>query len=314
MNRALRCEERGSEGLAAVRIVACQQCQTQLDVSDIRTKSVRCRCGEIVENRALDGLDLQVCRCSACGAGVAEGAERCDYCGSEIILNRRNLSLICPSCYARNADNDRFCSGCGGHFAPVQMDEDGAELLCVDCEMPLQPRMVGDVRISECPACNGIWVPDDRFDRLMAGALEARKKADSAALRSLDPRTRGANPASQRVQYRDCLVCKQQMRRRNFRKTSGVIIDCCNSHGTWLDADELERLAGFLLSGGRPMAEWYLQNESAKTENLAVPRPLTDMASLTFELGSSTRRSQRIREKQPEGLGLIAKIFSELLD
>lgn len=39
------------------------------------------------------------------------------------------------------------------------------------------------------------------------------------------------------------------MGRRNFRKRSGVIVDQCHEHGTWLDAQELERIAGFVLSG-----------------------------------------------------------------
>jgi Zn-finger nucleic acid-binding protein len=40
------------------------------------------------------------------------------------------------------------------------------------------------------------------------------------------------------------------MQRRNFQRSSGIIVDVCRRHGTWLDADELERIAGFLL--GRP--------------------------------------------------------------
>ena len=104
------------------------------------------------------------------------------------------------------------------------------------------------------------------------------------------------------------------MRRRNFRKTSGVIIDCCNSHGTWLDADELERIAGFLLSGGRPMAEWYLQNESAKAENLAVPKPIEDMAPVREAFATVERTRKSARAQQSEGLGLMARIFSDLLD
>ena len=40
------------------------------------------------------------------------------------------------------------------------------------------------------------------------------------------------------------------MLRRNFRRSSGVITDVCRDHGTWLDADELEQIAGFILSGG----------------------------------------------------------------
>jgi Zn-finger nucleic acid-binding protein len=39
------------------------------------------------------------------------------------------------------------------------------------------------------------------------------------------------------------------MARRNYRKKSGIIIDTCSEHGVWLDADELEQIAGFILSG-----------------------------------------------------------------
>jgi Zn-finger nucleic acid-binding protein len=39
------------------------------------------------------------------------------------------------------------------------------------------------------------------------------------------------------------------MARRNYRKKSGVILDTCSEHGVWLDADELEQIAGFILSG-----------------------------------------------------------------
>ena len=50
--------------------------------------------------------------------------------------------------------------------------------------------------------------------------------------------------------------------RRNFRKTSGIFIDRCHEHGTWLDADELEEIAGFLLSGGRPGAEEAMRQQA----------------------------------------------------
>jgi hypothetical protein len=44
------------------------------------------------------------------------------------------------------------------------------------------------------------------------------------------------------------------MHRRNFQKSSGVIIDRCSTHGTWLDSDELEQIAGYILSGQTPSA------------------------------------------------------------
>ncbi len=40
------------------------------------------------------------------------------------------------------------------------------------------------------------------------------------------------------------------MQRRNFGRRSGVIVDWCASHGTWLDAHEMEDIAAFVLEGG----------------------------------------------------------------
>jgi Zn-finger nucleic acid-binding protein len=178
--------------------------------------------------------------------------------------------------------------------------------------MPLTGHVVGDVRIRECASCNGLWVPEERFELLMAKAVESQKKLDADTTERLKPRIRGANPARQKVLYRSCLVCRQQMQRRNFRKTSGVIIDRCNQHGTWLDADELERISGFLISGGRPMADWYLRNEAA-TAQKTVLRPAYNPPAPTVQLQRSRHFPVR-RQRDTGGLGGLMRIFAELLD
>jgi hypothetical protein len=58
------------------------------------------------------------------------------------------------------------------------------------------------------------------------------------------------------------------MLRRNFRRSSGVILDVCREHGTWLDADEIEEIAGFILSGGQTSA--VLDEEHRRAEALAA--------------------------------------------
>ena len=40
------------------------------------------------------------------------------------------------------------------------------------------------------------------------------------------------------------------MQRRNFGNHSGVVVDWCGSHGTWLDPHEMEDIAAFILAGG----------------------------------------------------------------
>jgi len=237
-----------------VRLVACGNCHTQYDVSDVVEKTFPCRCGEILENRPPAPVDAEIRRCGACGALVTPDRESCDYCNSAIIRDdKRSLSLICPECYARNAEESRFCTACGVTFRPEAVRTGGYELPCPVCAALMPPRQVGGVGINECGSCNGLWVPGENFDLLVSRAIEARKNADPAELMTLKPRVTGSNPAAQKVQYRKCPECDRFMHRRNFRKSSGVIIDRCSAHGTWLDADELEQIAGFILSGGQPV-------------------------------------------------------------
>jgi len=62
------------------------------------------------------------------------------------------------------------------------------------------------------------------------------------------------------------------MNRHNFQRRSGVIIDVCKAHGTWLDADELEQIGGFIRSGAYAVAqsrEAERQREEARTARAA---------------------------------------------
>jgi Zn-finger nucleic acid-binding protein/ribosomal protein L40E len=249
-----------------LRLVACPSCHTQYDVSDVIAESISCRCGEALDTKPLAGVDAQVHRCGSCGAIVGAEAESCEFCGSAIVRDTRKLSLICPECYGRNAEDARFCTSCGVLFQPEAIAVDGFELPCPCCGCLMPVRQVGGMAINECPECNGLWVPEDKFDLMVGRAIEAQRSADPAALGRLSPRVKGGNPATQRVQYRKCPQCEGFMRRRNFRKTSGVIIDRCHEHGTWLDADELERIAGFILSGGRPAAAEHMRRTEANAE------------------------------------------------
>jgi Zn-finger nucleic acid-binding protein len=126
-------------------------------------------------------------------------------------------------------------------------------------------REVGGLVVQECSKCHGIWAPENVFeglvDRATTLARERLVEGESAA-----PRVDGGNPAATRVEYRRCPCCDALMGRRNFRKRSGVIIDRCHEHGTWLDANELERIAGFVLSGRAETLARFEASERAQGE------------------------------------------------
>ena len=191
---------------------------------------------------------------------------------------------------------------------------EGFELPCPACDCMMPARSIGGIGINECGECNGIWAPDQRFDLLVAKAIEARQSADPVKLAELKPRMKGGNPARQKVMYRKCPVCGSQMARSNFRKSSGVITDRCNEHGTWLDADELERIAGFILSGGRPGASKF---RARTEEDMQRARAA---ASFRREIASQdgpfrTPADRPLGIKEPSGiLGSIFRLLTKTID
>jgi len=273
-----------------VKLIACAQCHTQYDVASMGAQDrFDCRCGETLEVGAVQGIDAKahdatVQRCGACGALARDGQDVCDYCGSSILPPADRGSLICPECYARNAEDARFCLACGIAFDPQPLpDSHGPELRCPCCERWMASRLVAGLQLQECPECFGLWAPEDRFDTLVDRAVQAaREREDPEA--SPPPRVDGGNPAQAKVEYRRCPVCDKSMARRNFQRRSGVIIDRCHAHGSWLDANELERIAGFVLSGRAARAE-RLETDAASRREREAARA----AALRMRAGGADR-------------------------
>jgi len=262
-----------------VRLVACSTCHAQYDVTNVIVEEFPCRCGEILHNRLLKGVEVAVQRCSSCGAIVTNPSdETCDYCDAIIERDFDKLSLICPECYSRNAEQSRFCTGCGVGFQPEAIQVAGEELPCPECERLMPPTAIAGVSVNECGKCHGLWVTGNAFDLLVNRAIEARKNNHALQLGEVKPRVTGSNPAHQQVQYRRCPCCEGFMHRRNYRKRSGIIIDQCADHGTWLDADELEQIAGFVLTGGladQPSQSAEVQSDAEKRAAMAFERYTT---------------------------------------
>jgi Zn-finger nucleic acid-binding protein len=232
-----------------VKLVSCRSCHAQFDVSDVETPTFECRCGTTVANETQAGRDAVVERCSACGALARADAAACDYC-SAAIVRQGDWSLLCPECFGRNADTAKFCGGCGVEFRPEPIpQEQEPPIRCVACgtEDELAVRGVGGVWVRECGKCNGLWVAGDRFDSLVSRALEAARvrAANGVPIAAAKPKS-----VARAFAYRACPVCTERMHRKNYGRRSGVIVDWCGAHGTWLDADELEQIAAFIAGGG----------------------------------------------------------------
>jgi Zn-finger nucleic acid-binding protein len=235
-----------------LRLVACKSCHAQYDVSAVEEPVLECRCGQAVRNEQLPGQDARIQRCGACGAILADGADACEYCRAAVVRDARALSLICPECFARNAEAARFCTGCGVAFLPEPLPgahEHEEPPSCPTCEgeEPMAVRGVGGVWVRECAKCNGLWVPGERLDALIQRAVDAARERAASGAAAPEPRPR---EVAVRFAYRSCPACGHRMLRKNFGQRSGVIVDWCGAHGTWLDKDELEQIAHYIARGG----------------------------------------------------------------
>jgi len=289
-----------------VRLVACSNCHAQYDVTNVIVDEFPCRCGSMVKNCEHEGIDIAVMRCSSCGAMLLDSkSNSCAYCRAAIVREDADRSLICPECYARNTHSSRFCVGCGVGFHPDPLQLQSEQYPCPACSVLMPTNSIGGIVVNECPRCQGLWVPGSHFDLLINRAIEARKQNFAVQTGIAQPRVSGANPARQKVEYRKCPMCDQYMRRQNYRKRSGIIIDRCVDHGVWLDADELEQIAGFVLSGGllesSPVIEEKAQAEAR--------------AELAFQQVLATEQREWGKPNRERGLlGFLVDVLQEIVE
>lgn len=124
---------------------------------------------------------------------------------------------------------------------------------------------LGSAALLECEACFGLWVDAETFEHLCAD-----REAQAAVLHRWENPV--ARDADLRVRYRPCVRCGTMMNRLNFGKVSGVVVDVCKGHGTFLDAGELHQIVGFIRGGGLDRARERqledLKDEQARLRSL----------------------------------------------
>ena len=263
-----------------MKLVACPKCHAQYDVDGVGDDTISCPCGAKITAKPPTAVDAAVKRCAACGALVADGEETCSYCQAAIARNAAPTGPVCPECYARNPKGARHCTACGVAFLPQPLPRLADPLECPICPgIHLAARSLGELWADECPMCLGLWVPGDMMDRVVDRVRERRRREGPPRGRMANRERRAAWQAA--VAYRHCPVCKGVMQRKNFAHHSGVVVDWCGSHGTWLDTHEMEDIAAFIFEGGLEGAtteandgSWNLPADPARTAAIMAAEQL----------------------------------------
>lgn len=173
-------------------------------------------------------------KCPNCGAPAEPDARRCGFCRARL------ATVKCAACFGLMFDGSVFCPQCGTRRGTAHREE--ADVPCPGCRTPMQRLTIGTTVLLECTGCDGVWVDAAVFE-----ALCADRESQAAVLHRFADEARAAGD---RVRYRPCARCGKMMNRVNFGRISGVVVDVCRGHGTYLDPGELHRIAAFILDGG----------------------------------------------------------------
>ncbi|HVT19208.1 MAG TPA: zf-TFIIB domain-containing protein [Thermoanaerobaculia bacterium] len=272
-----------------LHLVACTCCGRQFDVGERPAGSrFQCSCGGEVEVAAPAPHDAAVVHCSACGAPREGDEEACRYCGSSFTLHERDLDTICPGCMARVSGSARFCHHCGCPILVGQATAGATSLHCPACPgESLRSRRLGEsLAAAECPRCGGLWLDNTVFEIVAARARQGHLAELAAALPApgseavgapvprapvprvpQGPAASPAQPARAGGAYRPCAVCGALMNRRNYGRSSGVILDVCQKHGIWFGLDGLPRLLAWIHDGGEERARQRAVEEAHAAES-----------------------------------------------
>ena len=107
--------------------------------------------------------------------------------------------------------------------------------------------------VSQCKRCKSLWFGRGLLESLLEAVEVTATTTEGPVERPVEP----AKLKPQSVEYRQCPSCDMPMKRENYRRISGIIIDTCIKHGTYLDKGEFDALKDFIQSGGRAAADFH---------------------------------------------------------
>ncbi|MEE8104785.1 MAG: zf-TFIIB domain-containing protein [Planctomycetota bacterium] len=121
--------------------------------------------------------------------------------------------------------------------------------MCPQCAVPVEQQDWEGVVALQCPDCRGVFFPERGLEHTLNKLRAATDPKDvDSVMQDFKDRFRRTLPDT--VRYKNCPVCETSMMRKNYGTVSGVVVDVCATHGTWVDEPSFAALADFVCRGG----------------------------------------------------------------
>ena len=170
-----------------------------------------------------------------------------------------NPMALCPGCGNEVLDPTK-CAVCkagrGAASAKTRREERShydSRCSCPRCNEYLEEQSWEGTATLSCPNCRGTFFPGNALETVLDKLRATVDPVDAdTVLREFKDRFTRQLPNA--VRYKGCPVCAEVMIRRAYGTVSGVIIDLCSDHGSWVDESQFAALADFICRGGDLLA------------------------------------------------------------
>jgi Zn-finger nucleic acid-binding protein len=142
----------------------------------------------------------------------------------------------------------------------------GSERICPVCDTGMSTLNIGHGNtflIERCETCLGIFFDPGEvrgiLDRLVGNVYEVdRDRIEQLINEQFEWKPQGP--------YVKCPICRALMSRKIYGVKSGVVVDMCRSHGSWIDGGELGQLLRWAKAGGQIVDEQHRANDARKAK------------------------------------------------
>lgn len=137
--------------------------------------------------------------------------------------------------------------------------------------------------IDKCNTCNGVWLDEGELIKIVQTKEETFD--DQIISDTITLAFKGV-PQEEARSIENCPKCGKALKAINYSYSSGIIIDRCpDSHGVWLDHQELEKVQAF-------KEHWDKEAEQHRDDWLALARSVN-------ENNSEQDHQDRMKEMRP---------------
>ena len=118
---------------------------------------------------------------------------------------------------------------------------------CPRCKLSMQAQEYEQITVLFCDNCWGHWLDDASLKRILDTHDYgfSRDERETVFKNWVDAGLTDVEGSQLRLR---CPVCAREMAEDSFADDCPVLVDRCDSHGTWLDAGEIKQLQVFVES------------------------------------------------------------------